>query len=135
MEALEFLPAFRSHKVFFVTFAREQVKDVLKGKKVYYVIDPKRNPQKLLKNFNQAQKILRREKPDVVLSTGAAAAVPLCYAAKIIGAKLIFVETLAAVSKPSLSGRFVYPLADLFVVQWKKLLGHYKRAIYGGPLI
>jgi UDP-N-acetylglucosamine:LPS N-acetylglucosamine transferase len=135
MEALAFLPAFHGHKRFFVTFEREQVKDILRGEKVYFVIDPKRNPKKLLKNFSQAIKILKNERPDVVLSTGAAAAVPLCYAAKILGIKIIFIESLAAVNKPTLSGRAVYPIADMFVVQSKHLMKNYRDAVYGGSLI
>lgn len=135
MEAMEFLPALGKHERFFVTFEREQVKDVLQKEKTYFVIDPKRNLRKLLKNFNQAMRILKKENPDIILSTGAAAAVPLCFAAKMLGKKLIFVETIAAVNKPSLSGRIVYSISDLFVVQWRNLLKHYKRAVYGGPLI
>ena len=135
MEAVKFLPALRRHERFFVTFEREQIKGILKAEKVYFVIDPKRNPKKLLQNFRQAMKILKKEDPDIVLSTGAAAAVPLCYAAKMLGKKLIFIETIAAVQKPSLSGRAVYPIADLFVVQWKGLLKYYKQATYGGSLI
>lgn len=108
---------------------------MLQNEKVYFIADPKRNPKKLLQNFNQSIKILRKENPDIIFSTGAAAAVPICYAAKLLGKKLIFVETIAAVNKPSLSGRVVYPIADLFVVQWKSLIKNYKRAVYGGSLI
>ena len=135
MEALQLLPALQGHKRFFVTFEREQGRDVLKGENVYFVLDPKRNPKKLLKNFYQATKILRKEKPDVVVSTGAAAAVPLCYAAKILGIRIIFIESLAAVNKPSLSGRAVYPIADVFIVQSKRLMKNYRDAVYGGALI
>lgn len=135
MEAIEFLPALKNCKRFFVTFKRYQVKDMLQNEKVYFIADPKRNPKKLLQNFNQSIKILRKENPDIIFSTGAAAAVPICYAAKLLGKKLIFVETIAAVNKPSLSGRVVYPIADLFVVQWKSLIKNYKRAVYGGSLI
>jgi len=135
MEAMELLPAIKEHKRFFVTFEREQSKELLKKEKAYFVIDPKRNPKKLLQNFSQSLKILKKENPDVVLSTGASAAVPMCYAAKMLGKKLIFVETLAAVDKPSVSGRVVYPISDIFVVQWKSLMKYYKKAVYGGSLI
>ena len=135
MEAIELLPAINGHERFFVTFQRKQAEEALKKEKVYFVIDPKRNPKKLLQNFKQSLKILNKENPDVVLSTGAAAAVPLCYAAKMLGKKLIFVETIAAVNKPSVSGRVVYPIADVFIVQWKDLMKFYKNAVYGGPLI
>lgn len=135
MESLEFLPAYSDCKRFFVTFERSQAKDLLKNEKVYFVTDPKRNPIKLLQNLNQAINILKKENPDVVISTGAAAAVPICYAAKMFGKKIIFIETIAAVDKPSLSGRAIYPIADLFVIQWKNLKKYYERAFYGGPLV
>ena len=134
-EAMELLPALGIHERFFVTFEREQSKEVLKKEKVYFVIDPKRNPKRLVQNFRQSAKILRKENPDIILTTGASAAVPLCYAAKILGKKIIFVESLAAVTNPSLSGRAVYPIADLFIVQWKGLMRYYKKAVFGGPLI
>jgi len=135
MEAMELMPALGRHERFFVTFERKQVRSLLRKEKVYFIADPKRNPRKLMSNFRQALKILRKEDPDIVISTGAAAAVPLCYAAKMLGKRLVFVETIAAVSKPSLSGRVVYPISDVFVVQWKGLLRNYKKAVYGGPLI
>lgn len=90
MESLEFLPAYSDCKRFFVTFERSQAKDLLKNEKVYFVTDPKRNPIKLLQNLNQAINILKKENPDVVISTGAAAAVPICYAAKMFGKKNYF---------------------------------------------
>jgi beta-1,4-N-acetylglucosaminyltransferase len=122
IEAMELIPAFGQYKRFFVTFERKQVKYLLKNEKVYFVVDPKRNLGKLVQNFTQAMRILQKENPDIVISTGAAAAVPICYAAKILGKKIIFIETIAAVHKPSLSGKFVYPIADLFIVQWRSLL-------------
>ena len=135
MEALELLPSLRNREYFFVTFNRQQSREALKGEKTYFVNDPKRNPKRLITNFLQSMRILRKENPDVVLSTGAAASVPICYAARMMGKKVIFVESIAAVEKPSLSGRFVYPIADLFIIQWKSLKRYYDRAVYGGPLI
>lgn len=135
MESMEFLPALGHHKRFFMTFARKQSEEALKNEKVYFIIDPKRDPMKLITNFRQSLSILKKENPDVILSTGAAAAVPSCFAAKMLGKKLIFVETLAAVNKPSLSGRVIYPISDLFVIQWRGLKKYYNKAIYGGPLI
>jgi UDP-N-acetylglucosamine:LPS N-acetylglucosamine transferase len=135
IEALQFLPTIEKYDYFFITFKRKQSFELLKNEKVYFVNDPKRNPLKLIKNFFQSFKILLKEKPDVIISTGAASAVPTCYIGKIFGSKIVFIESLAAVDRPSLSGRFAYFIADLFIVQWKNLLKFYKKAIYGGQLI
>lgn len=75
-----------------------------------------------------------REKPDVVVTTGAHTAVPICYIAKLFGKKVVFIESFAKTSTPTLSGKLVYPIADLFVVQWKEMEKHYPKAVYGGSI-
>ncbi|WP_413307020.1 PssD/Cps14F family polysaccharide biosynthesis glycosyltransferase [Bacillus sp. 1P10SD] len=75
-----------------------------------------------------------REKPDVVVTTGAHTAVPTCYIAKLFGKKVIFIESFAKTSTPTLSGKLVYPIADLFIVQWEEMLKHYPKAVYGGSI-
>ena len=135
IEALQIYPLIKSYPHFFITFKREQSKELLKNKKVYFVIDPKRNLFKLLINFFQVLRILIKEKPEIIISTGAASAIPTCFIGKFLGSRIIFIESLAAVDKPSLSGKFAYLIADLFIVQWKNLLKFYKKAIYGGQLI
>ena len=91
----------------------------------------------LIKTLIKAVKILIREKPDVIISTGGGEiAVPFCYIVKVLGAKVIFIETLARMTTPSGGGRFVYPIADLFLVQWESLLEVYgSKAKYWGKVI
>jgi UDP-N-acetylglucosamine:LPS N-acetylglucosamine transferase len=129
-EVLQLKKAFRKYPHFFVTFKREDV-DRLSNEKVYYIKDPKRNLFKLFYNLFRSLKIFLRERPNVIITTGAGVVVPICYVAKIFKSKIIFIESMAAIYKPSLSGRFVYPISDLFVVQWKNLLKYYLKAIYG----
>lgn len=71
--------------------------------------------------------ILVREKPDVVLTTGAFIVIPLCIFAKLAGRKVIYIETLARITSPSFTGRILYHFSDLFLVQWKELLNSYGR--------
>lgn len=73
-------------------------------------------------------------RPDFVITTGAHTAVPMCYIAKIFGKKIIFIESFAKTSSPNLSGRLVYPIADLFIVQWENMLKYYPKAVYGGSI-
>jgi beta-1,4-N-acetylglucosaminyltransferase len=75
-----------------------------------------------------------REKPDVVVTTGAHTAVPMCYIAKLFGKKVIFIESFAKTTTPTISGRLVYPIADLFIVQWESMKKHYPKAVYGGSI-
>ena len=77
---------------------------------------------------------LRETRPQALISSGPGMAVPACLLARLMGVPVIYVETGSRVRKLSLSGRLVYPLADLFFVQWPELAKRYPRAIYAGRL-
>lgn len=87
---------------------------------------------RFLKLMFSAGRIMYREKPDVVITTGALIVFPFCVYAKLMGAKVIYIETFARVNDRSMTGRLVYPLADLFLVQWESLLKFYPKAKYVG---
>lgn len=131
-EILQILDAFEGHKTFFVTFLREDSKSL---KNAYFIEDPKRSPTRLIKAVFQSYRILKKENPDIIISTGAGVAVPACYLAKLLGKKVVFLESFCRVKTPSLSGKIVYPIADLFLVQWKDMLPRYgKKAMYWGAV-
>ena len=79
--------------------------------------------------------IIIRIKPDAILSCGPAIAVPVSIAGKILGKRVIFIETGSRVNYLSLTGRIMYHCADLFFVQWPQLRKKRPRAIYAGRLI
>jgi len=107
-------------------------------KKVYYVPPIDRNEKGFLchavKLAAKTFRIFRKEKPDVIISTGALAAFPMCLIGKLFGKKVIFIESFACVHKASLTGRCVYPFADLFLVQWEEMKAVYPKAVYRGGL-
>ena len=119
---------------YFVTYRTPHISDQAQKNRFYFVTHCKRNVFKIIRNAIQSYKILRKEKPDVIISTGADVAVPTCILGKMMGIKLIFIESGGQVYTPSLSGRMVYPLADLFMIQWEPLLRKFPRAQFGGPL-
>ena len=140
-ECNKLFPIFSKYDYFYITFAKKDIAKSLKGR-VYIVTNPDiRNPKlgikAVIKNFFEVLKILIKEKPHVVITSGASIAIPVCLLAKILfRTKIIFIETISRFYKPSLTGRILYPIADLFFVQWRSLLKKYgKKAIYGGPLI
>ncbi len=71
-------------------------------------------------------------RPKVIITTGTHTAVPICYIGKLFGSKIIFIETFANVDTKTISGRLVYPIANLFIVQWESMLKLYPKAIVGG---
>lgn len=97
-----------------------------------------RREKRFLLHFLQlilaSAKVLRKEKPDIILSTGALVTVPMLYLGKLLGKKIIFMESMARVEGKSLSGRLVYPIADLFLVQWESLRKDYPKAVYASRL-
>ncbi len=73
-----------------------------------------------------------RIRPDYVITTGTHTAVPMCRIAHRHHKKVIWIETIANSQTPTLAGRMVYPIADLFIVQWESMLKVYPKAVYGG---
>lgn len=71
-------------------------------------------------------------RPSVVITTGSHTAVPMCYIARLFGKKVIYIETFANMNTKTLAGRLVYPIANLFIVQWKSMLKLYPKAVCGG---
>lgn len=83
----------------------------------------------------QCMKVILRENPNVVISTGAAVGCIVCFISKIIGAKIIWVDSITNVDRLSLSGRMVKNISDLFLVQWPDLVKKYENVEYAGALV
>lgn len=98
------------------------------------ICDPHRSPWKFLLNARQALRYFFRLRPSVVVSTGAGMTLPFFIWARIFGATCIFVETGARVSTPSMTGRLLYRLSHLFIVQNAELLRFYKKAVVASIL-
>lgn len=76
-----------------------------------------------------------KERPDYVLSTGAAPGFFLCITAKLFGAQVIWVDSIANVKKLSMSGKLIRPFTDLFLTQWPELEDNLKGIEYRGGVI
>lgn len=123
------------HERVWVTFNKQDANSILKDEKIYYCYYPtNRNFKNLIKNFFLAIKILNAEKPDIIVSSGAAVAIPFFLLGKIKGIKLVYIEVFDRIDKPTISGKFCYKLADRFVVQWDEQLKVYPKAINLGSI-
>ncbi|MDH5075734.1 PssD/Cps14F family polysaccharide biosynthesis glycosyltransferase [Clostridium perfringens] len=120
---------------FWVTFNKEDARSVLEGEKIYPCYFPtNRNVKNLIKNTIVAWKVLRKERPDLIISSGAAVAVPFFYLGKLFGAKLIYIEVFDRIDKPTLTGKLVYPIVDKFIVEWEEMKKVYSKAINLGSI-
>ncbi|WP_096360710.1 PssD/Cps14F family polysaccharide biosynthesis glycosyltransferase [Sulfuricaulis limicola] len=105
------------------------------GWKRDYLINPHGDPLKYLLNAWQSFWLVVKHRPELVISTGAGMVIPTCLIAKVLGARLVFIETAARVNTPSRTGKFLYRFADEFYVQWEPLLKVYPKARHGGVLL
>ena len=125
------------YDTFYVTEEGSQAED-FSLKKIYTLPQINRHEKNFLPHFiilfKNASKILKRERPDFVITTGALIAFPFCVLAKFRGIKVIYIESFARVNNQSLTGKLVYPFADLFLVQWESLLKLYPKAKYVGGI-
>lgn len=68
-------------------------------------------------------------RPDIIITTGTHTAVPICYIGKFFKKKIIYIETFANINKQTLTGKIIYPISNLFIVQWENMLKFYPKAI------
>ncbi|MDS2691976.1 PssD/Cps14F family polysaccharide biosynthesis glycosyltransferase, partial [Streptococcus pneumoniae] len=87
-----------------------------------------RNIKNLIKNTFLAYKILKKERPDLIISSGAAIAVPFFYIGKLFGSKTVYIEVFDRIDASTLTGKLVYPVTDRFIVQWEEMKKVYPKA-------
>ena len=103
-------PFWKDKNRFWVTFDKEDARSLLEGEKVYPCYFPtNRSIKALIKNTKIAWDVLHKEKPDLIISCGAAVAVPFFYIGKMMGAKLVYIEVFDRIDKPTMTGKMVYP--------------------------
>ena len=122
-------PFWENKERFWVTFDKADAQSLLEGEKMYPCYFPtNRNIKNLIKNTFLAIKVLRKEKPDLIISSGAAVAVPFFWLGKLFGAKTIYIEVFDRIDKSTLTGKLVYPVTDKFIVQWDEMKEVYKKS-------
>lgn len=118
-QMLALKPAWQDLEVSWATLPSSDVEHILLGQDVDLGHGPtNRSIANLLKNLRFAPRVLRRRRPDVILSTGAGLAVPFFVIGRLMGIRLVYVESLTRTEGLSLTGRLVAPLAHEMFVQW-----------------
>ena len=89
-------------------------------------------PFKLIYNTFKSLFIYLKVHPDYIVTTGAHTAGPMCCIGKLLGSRIIYIETFANITTKTVTGKCLYPIADKFIVQWESMLKLYPEAVYGG---
>ena len=110
----------------------------VKGEKIYYLCQVNRKewkyPFKMLSNSFRSLYVYIKERPDVVVTTGVLAVIPMCLLAKLFHTRLIYIESFAKVNSANLTGKLLYKYADQFYVQWPQMKAIYPNAICLGGI-
>ena len=128
-------PFWKDKDRFWCTFDKEDARSLLKGEKFYPVYYPSnRSIKALIINTFRAIKILKKEKPDLIITSGAAPAIPFFWIGKLMGAKTVYIEVFDRIDKPTISGKICYLVADKFIVEWEEMKKVYPKAINLGSI-
>ena len=121
---------------FWVTFPTPDAIERLAGERVYWCHHPtNRNLPNLARNTLLASRVLRKERPDLILSSGAAVAAPFAYLGRLQGSRFVFLEVVDRVASATLTGRLVEPAAAFVAVQWPEQARLYRKARVVGRVI
>ncbi len=116
-EIMQLAPVLAGHEIVLVLNDEAALPD-FPFARVYRIAHAERDARVLM-NLLEAARILRHEDPDIVLSAGAGPAVPVALVARLgTRARIVFVETAAAIVRPTLTGRLMAPLAHNLFYQW-----------------
>jgi len=138
-EMLQLSPMFKNYDYHIVTEKTKSniyLKDKYKDKVDYLVYGTKFHifsyPFKLLYNCFKSLFIYFKYSPDYIITTGTHTAGPMCCIGKIFGSKVIYIETFANMVTKTSTGKLIYPISDLFVVQWDSMKKLYPNSVVGG---
>lgn len=135
VQARQLAPVYEKYDYFYFTFSGSIASELQKTTRVRIIPNVIRHkPISIVVGAIMSAYFAILERPDVVITTGASVVVFFSIFTKLLGAKLIFLESMAKVERPTLTARFLYPFTDLFIVQWPELLKHFPKAKFLGRL-
>ena len=121
VQLLRLRPAFDGCDVAFLTTDPGHRAEVASAR-FYTVKDANRwNKVALAQSALKVLWILLRERPDIVISTGAAPGYFALRFGKLLGARVAWIDSIANVEELSMSGRMAGAFADLCLTQWPHL--------------
>ena len=120
-----------------VTFPTSDARFLLQAEKeVHWAAYPTvRNIPNLLRNLGLAIRVLRRSRPDMILTTGSGVAAPFVWLGRLLGIPTVFVESITRITELSLTARMVKPFTTRMLVQWPELVRKYPGVEHHGRIV
>ncbi len=135
-QLLKLSDCFAQHEKIWITTSNLVQNQLQQYGPVYIAAESnRRHPLKILKTIIYCAWIIFKNKPNVVISTGAAVGFAASLWGKLSGAKIIWIDSITNTKKLSLSGKLVSFFADLLLVQWPDLTKIYPHSEYAGTLV
>jgi beta-1,4-N-acetylglucosaminyltransferase len=132
-QMLALQPVWDEYSHVWVTFDKSDARSLLGDERVVFAHSPtNRNVKNLLRNLVLAWRTLRAVRPRVLLTTGAGVAVPFAWIGRLLGVRIVYVESFTRIEGPSLTGRLVAPIAHRTYVQWPEMEQALPKARYAG---
>lgn len=136
LQLLELRAAWEPFPRVWVTFDKADTRSLLRDERVVHAFGPtNRNVPNLLRNLALAWRVLRRERPAAILTTGAGLAVPFAWLGRVRGVPCVYVESVTRIDELSLSGRLIRPIAQRMYVQWPDLAATARGVRFAGSLL
>ena len=124
------------HETFVVTTSDVAKNNLREYGQVYVVGECNRtHPLRVLQVMWKCMRIVCSERPSVVISTGAAPSFLVCITAKIFGAQIVWIDSIANVEKLSMSGRLIRPFTNLILSQWPEVAACFRNVEYVGAVV
>lgn len=124
------------HDRSWVCFRMPDSTSMLAGEDVAWAYHPTtRNIPNLLRNLWLAWGVLRRERPEVIVSSGAGVAIPFFVLGRLFRIKTVYIEVYDRIDLATVTGKVCYPLSDLFLLQWEEQRRFYPRGKVIGRLL
>ena len=133
LQLLTLREAWHGLPTIWVSNDKEDARSLLAAERAHFLPGPySRNLRSLLANLLLAVRVVVRERPATVLTTGADIAVPFAWVGRLFGAKVVYVESLTRIERVSLSCRLISPVTNRLYVQWPELAERTPKARYAG---
>jgi len=129
-------PWWRNKRIRWVTFPTADAESLLAGQDVVYAYHPTtRNVPNLLRNAMLAVRLLRRDRPDLIVSTGAGVALPFFVLGRMLRIPTVYIEVFDRIDSATLTARLCRPFTTRMLVQWEEQQRLYPGSIVVGGLL
>lgn len=120
-EVLMLEKSYYNHNITYILNDKINNKKFMSNNNIYFITHIE-NYLFLFINFIQIYFILKKIKPNIIISTGASPAVITSLIAKyLFQSKIIFIESITRIKKPSKTGKLMYRISDTFIYRHKEL--------------